>query len=645
MDFLKTSDKFDLNTQATPYSAGASVYPLPTRNIYELFGDVGQDLFRHGLAELTPNIPLSNSDPSNPEVGLQRLSLFNETANFPYDSYSSVAAKEDPVIFGFDIFIRAQESPLFSSSLQDSVSTFLASTVVTGNDEMNARGQVWQDFKSAFFDFFRNETLYDTPFTAGGAANNDNTSNSRFYYYLKKVSGLSNLVEQNSGDTAKSFIDYGKDMIKLEFTEDVTLRIGRLAQLYKSLYWSRLNGKTMIPENLLRFDCDIIISEVRNFAKVKKSLSSGKDLDIIRDNVNRYVYTLYECQLFFDKMGHPDEIDLGGPKDMFTGYNIGFNYKFSTCRLDVFDYNINSPTYDSYKPINNATYNPYSMASLDKFLYPTSTVNSSSQSSTGISTPVPGTEPQILIDVITYNDYGSNPNSTNAVTNGTLSTSDAASAVAGAESNTLNILQQNLQSGWSDENNDITSSGGVYKNVSDIKLALTDTEADEFKSSQSLSTTTNPQTIDGLPTSIPSQGGGTTVVSDSRWGRPAILSNVNQSGNDNTNAKASQLNDEISSDGMGNQVSTSWLNDNSIGARFAKRIVSIGVGAANQIIAQRAALLSKTIGQISNSIVSPIPPPTNVYDPNSGSIVSVLVRRAFSNFVGESISSLFGGGN
>jgi hypothetical protein len=58
-------------------------------------------------------------------------------------------------------------------------------------------------------------------------------------YYLKKVAGLKNLSESNTGDTKKYLVDYRKDLITLDFNEDVTLSIGYW-HLYKLLYWSKL---------------------------------------------------------------------------------------------------------------------------------------------------------------------------------------------------------------------------------------------------------------------------------------------------------------------------------------------------------------------------------------------------------------------
>lgn len=349
MESLKRNDKFNI-----------------TRLYYLAFNDRGQDLFKHGLAELTYLSDNANELSKDETSRRTRLAFFDGT---PYDIINGnyyTAAKEDPVMFGFDIIIRTEESPLFSNTIQESVKNFFESDFISNNLELMSRKEIWEEFKIHFFQFFR-DTLNNN------SANPDNVTNSRFYYYLKKVSGLDNLIEANSGDNVKQFVDYGKDKITLTFMEDVTLRVGKMAHLYKNLYWSRINGKTLIPENLLRFDCDIIISEIRNFARVKKIIENyetsgnitSNDLLVLRDNMNRYVYTLYECQLFFDKMAHPDEIDIGGnAPEVYADYSISFIYKYSTLRMDTFDDVLNR-----YKSLNNAYLYPKYVSPFDRHLY------------------------------------------------------------------------------------------------------------------------------------------------------------------------------------------------------------------------------------------------------------------------------------
>jgi len=595
MRFLSSSDRFDKNQTTNPYVDGG-IKPLPTRNIYALFGDGGHDLFRHGLAELTP---LGDSDGT-------RLSMFKSTEDYSLNEgsgdSSTLVAREDPVMFGFDIVIRTEESPLFSNTLQDSVSNFFNSSTVAGNAEMLSREPVWQQFKGHFFQFFR-DTLENKPYTE--SANLSNPSNSRFYYYLKKVSGLDLLVENNTGDTNKQFVDYGKEMIKLEFSEDVTLRVGKMAQLYKTLYWSRLSGKTMIPENLLRFDCDIVVSEVRNFARVQKALETG-DLQVLRDNVNRYVYTLYECQLFFDKMPHPGEIDLGAIPDAYTGYSMGFNYKFSTLRLDAFNMDENK-----YTPLNNGTYNPFSITPFDKFLNVTSGVQGTQSSQPSIGDSTVGVTPPVEILVIKYNGDNTLPNDQNTETN-----SDATDKeLEGTPDSGISDIEQNEQE---------------EESIEQKKKALLDEEIKQFSDAA----LADPD----------------FVVSDARWGRPSVLvaqspfGETNAVGPTNTKKKKDILDKETDASKEGD-AKESWMNSDTPGARFAKRIANAGIAVVNNAILSRAGLLNKTLNKIAGAGISNrILPPKNIYDsPFNGQVYtsSKLVKDAFTKFVGESISDLF----
>ena len=111
-------------------------------------------------------------------------------------------------------------------------------------------------------------------------------------YYLKKIGGLELLLESNQPTKKKYLVDYRNDVLKLTFSEDVSSSMGTLAHLYKLLYWSKANGKNIVPENLLRFNCDIIISEVRNLNRVRKAIDTN-NLEVIKDNVSRQVYSYF----------------------------------------------------------------------------------------------------------------------------------------------------------------------------------------------------------------------------------------------------------------------------------------------------------------------------------------------------------------
>ena len=677
--FLTTKERFDKNLTTSPFERGGP-RPLPTRNLYALFNDGGHDLFRHGLSEVS-QVPLD---------------LFKNTVDYsPFGpDTGNRAAKEDPVMFGFDLIIRTQESPLFSSVIDESVQKFFDSNIVT-SDEMVSRRVVWENFKKTFFQFFRSS--YDTQ-PLGQSADPDNPVNSRFYYYLTKVTGLDGLVEANTMETPNSFVDYGKDMIKLDFTEDVTLRVGRMAALYKSLYWSRMSGKTMIPENLLRFDCDIIVSEVRNFVKLQNVLGDDalSGLQTLRDNVNRYVYTLYDCQLFFDKMPHGDVIDLATQPAAYEGYSVGFTYKHSTMRVDSFN-----PIANGYGSLNNGSYNPFSITPFDKFL--NTTVPISSTNSTIGEVTLTGVIPAI-IDVVRYNDVQTVSNDPNTQTNSNQSQSnDKTSDGMGTDSNgalknktTATGAGEGDPSGPPSNGNDINSvktSGQSTPDLSnnpnfaslenvgsveDIKKSLSTFEYDETVKARDVlsSTMSTPSAFKEANTTkskeendnykdnkrmVNTGSAGDRKIEWEGSATPGEFKKKNEEVSKNEldankaissnpvpskfqQANLSNSKNELDSERSG-APKESWLNSDSVGARFAKRIVNTGIAAVNQVIAKRTALLTKTLNTMATNVgYSSMLPPKNIYESDFNGelyLSSKLVRDSFENFVGESISNLF----
>lgn len=311
-----------------------------TRDYYLLFNDSSTDYFKHGL-QVIDNIANVRSEKNiketwdGSESGIpQRLSEFKNT---PYEN-------NDPVIFGFEIIIDAVSSPLLNGSVENFIEQF------NGISEVGARKYVMSDFKEQFKKIFKTRGNVYTDSTANGqyktSITNTNYTNvetntnvfetgrkSYMAYYLKKIGGLENLIETNSPSKKKYLVDYRNDILKLTFTEDVSLSIGTLAHLYKLLYWSKSNGKNIIPENLLRFNCDIIISEVRNLSRVRKALDTGS-LEVVKDNVSRHIYSLRECQFYFDMTSHDNEIDLSSESKPFEQYTVTMDYKYVTSKFE-----------------------------------------------------------------------------------------------------------------------------------------------------------------------------------------------------------------------------------------------------------------------------------------------------------------------
>lgn len=223
---------------------------------------------------------------------------------------------EDPTMLGYDLEIDVIDSPLFNGAVEDFIAT------LSKDEEVASRLDIIRDFKEQFFKFFNT---------------NSNQVNPKVYYF-KEIKGLDRLVEANtSADTKKSFVNYGEDFITINLNEDVTQNMGYLSALYKSLSWSRINGKQVIPANLLRFNLNITITEIRKYKRFFSAANNPKELQTYADKISKYKYSLYECQFFFPKMPHGESLDLSSPKIM-EGYEIQFNYKFSTLKFYRFKY-------------------------------------------------------------------------------------------------------------------------------------------------------------------------------------------------------------------------------------------------------------------------------------------------------------------
>lgn len=195
---------------------------------------------------------------------------------------------EDPVFFGFEIIIDAAHSPLFNGEIlkfMNEIGGSIGSTNSTGSSEIFNRKPILDSFcfESLKYFKFKNDVgpyvvsptfldelepdvrkLFEKSFDMYGSVTEKK-------HYVKKIENLEKLVEANGAKDPSGFVKYKEDVIKISFYEDITLSTGTLLNLYKLLAWSRQRGKHMIPDNLLKFDCEIIISEVRNMTRIRSA--------------------------------------------------------------------------------------------------------------------------------------------------------------------------------------------------------------------------------------------------------------------------------------------------------------------------------------------------------------------------------------
>jgi hypothetical protein len=306
--------------------------------------------------EFNPNVPRILNG------GSERSSFTgtNETKSWIKSKFHSGGQgtpyeNEDPVYFGFEIIIDTLNSPIFNGEAYD----FIKQLGLAGHLEIGGRSSILDSFNFEIQKFFKFNDLVDTggSITGGPYVNrpvpegndpfiNLYNSNLKKRHYVKKIEGLEKLIEANSASAASSFVKWKTDLLKLTFYEDVTLSTGTLLNLYKLLYWSRKRGKGLLPENILRFDCEIIVSEIRNIGRVRSAISQVKDssttnqntLEVIKENVSRYRYNVYECQFHVPALPHPGSIDQTTPLVASDAHTIDISFKHSDMSFERFDY-------------------------------------------------------------------------------------------------------------------------------------------------------------------------------------------------------------------------------------------------------------------------------------------------------------------
>lgn len=305
---------------------------------------------------------------------------------------------EDPTMLGYDIEINIENSPLFNGELDSFISTYGAY-----NSEIKSRAVILSNFKEQLFKFLK----VDQSVSQSAAQFLGPNGSGVKVYYLKNLGGLDNLSESNSGNTIKSFVKYGDELLTLQFTEDVSQNIGYLSSLYKSLAWSRINGKNIIPENLLRFDMDITITEIRKYNRVIWN-KDYEAMDVYADLISKYVYRVNECQFFFAKLPHGDAIDLSAAKAVDT-YDIAISYKFSTMKFVKF---VNPDETQSYLNKDNQKV----VSSLDNSKINVDSVSSNETNNSGVDRYNTIYNDVPVEDVVLYTASPNNPQST-ATTN------------------------------------------------------------------------------------------------------------------------------------------------------------------------------------------------------------------------------------
>ena len=156
---------------------------------------------------------------------------------------------EDPTFLGFKLCILEDSSPLFNYA--DTVNyNYNASSALgfikkySAIPEIEQRESIYIEFIEQIKKIIPNNT-------------SDKKDSGKKQYYITQITGLDKLTDK--------ITEYEKNVIKVTFTEDVSMRMMYITELYNNLVYSYKNAKYLIPDNCLRFNMEIIISDIRKF--------------------------------------------------------------------------------------------------------------------------------------------------------------------------------------------------------------------------------------------------------------------------------------------------------------------------------------------------------------------------------------------
>lgn len=260
----------------------------------------------------------------------------SDTFKYRLEKNPSLSYFEDPTYLSYDLIFDIDESPLFEYKHPNGVQEFLYKYGNGIMSEVSNRQEIYDEFIQRFFSLFQSgfdnvDPGYYLPTTPRA-------------YYAESISGLDKLNEK--------ITNYGEDKITITLTEDISMTALYLAELYNNLVYSYKSQKFIIPDNCVRFDMLIKISDMRNFKipnpNYGKPLDNGSDSmtreeaialenKMKPDNISKdqpykshIIYRLHDCNFdFFKSMNVPSDLTIGG-------FNAGLDQNPAKLSFDIY---------------------------------------------------------------------------------------------------------------------------------------------------------------------------------------------------------------------------------------------------------------------------------------------------------------------
>ena len=249
-----------------------------------------------------------------------------------YQGKSDYPHYDDPLFLVYDIEIDFEESPFFNGALKQYINDYSENV-----PEIEER-------KALLYYFW---LVIRRIFPRYGF----DTEASDKFHYIQSISGLDLLT--------KKMINYPEDFITLTLSEDVIMTIQYFNELYNTIVYSYDTQRYLMPDNLLRFDLKITLSDVRSIKRQDKTIL--KNDNTIYDKA-KSIYILHDCLFDFSNSKNVgNDLANGGfnqdvSRDPAT---LSFNVIFKSVSKITVPFNFDNNLILDYRKRENKSYRDY----------------------------------------------------------------------------------------------------------------------------------------------------------------------------------------------------------------------------------------------------------------------------------------------
>ncbi|NPV12968.1 MAG: hypothetical protein HPY57_14475 [Ignavibacteria bacterium] len=246
---------------------------------------------------------------------------------------------DDPTYLGYNVKIAIEDSPLwnYGYGLDETQIGETGTALYFINKYGKTIGEIGQR-KPILFEFIsRFENLF-------GRTLLNNTDKYKSYY-IETISGLDKLMAK--------MVKYPEDKLTVTLSENVSLLATYIAELYNNLSYSYNYQRYVIPENCLRFDLLVEITDIRIFRNIGTD-DNGNIFYNINSNPPKIIYRLHDCNFdFSNTKPFAEAISMAGFGSTAdkTPRNLTFDIKYKSITREFISPLINN----SYTLLNKSS--------------------------------------------------------------------------------------------------------------------------------------------------------------------------------------------------------------------------------------------------------------------------------------------------